>query len=75
MAPPAYGDLGKQARDVFDKGYHFGLQKLDIKTKTASGVEFSNQLNFNQESGKVIGILLWQSRQFYLRILSRSSIT
>ena len=30
MAPPKYGDLGKQASDVFGKGYHFGLLKLDV---------------------------------------------
>ena len=37
MAPPTYGDLGKASRDVFGKGYHFSLVKLDVKTKTASG--------------------------------------
>lgn len=54
MAPPSYSDLGKQSRDVFGKGYHFGFLKLDIKTKTESGVEFNNEVNFNQESGKVL---------------------
>merc|ERR1719427_1217527 len=33
MAPPSYSDIGKQARDVFGKGYHFGLVKLDVKYK------------------------------------------
>ena len=33
MAPPTYGDLGKSARDVFGKGFHFGLVKLDVKVK------------------------------------------
>ena len=37
MAPPTYGDLGKSSRDVFGKGYHFSLVKLDVKTKTPSG--------------------------------------
>ena len=41
MAPPSYADIGKQSRDVFGKGYHFGLVKLDVKTKTTSGVEFN----------------------------------
>ena len=41
MAPPSYADIGKQARDVFGKGYHFGIVKLDVKTKTTSGVEFN----------------------------------
>ena len=42
MAPSTYGDLGKSARDVFGKGYHFSLMKLELKTKTASGVEFTS---------------------------------
>ncbi|XP_053675888.1 voltage-dependent anion-selective channel-like isoform X2 [Anopheles nili] len=57
MAPPAYSDLGKQARDVFNKGYHFGLWKLDVKTKTNSGVEFSTSGHSNQDTGKVFGSL------------------
>lgn len=55
--PPSYSDLGKQARDIFGKGYHFGLWKLDCKTKTESGVEFSTSGNSNQETGKVAGSL------------------
>ena len=38
MAPPTYGDLGKSARDVVGKGYHFSILKLDVKTKTATGM-------------------------------------
>ena len=55
MAPPTYGDLGKSARDVFGKGYHFSLLKLDVKTKTATGVEFNSGYNTNQDSGKKLG--------------------
>lgn len=57
MAPPSYADLGKNARDVFNKGYSFGLLKLDVKTKTNSGVEFSSGGVSNQETGKVFGSL------------------
>lgn len=57
MGPPPYPDLGKNARDVFSKGYHFGLIKLDVKTKSTSGVEFSTAGISNQESGKVSGSL------------------
>jgi len=57
MAPPTYGDLGKSARDVFGKGYHFSLLKLDLKTKTASGVEFSSGGSSNADTGKVTGNL------------------
>lgn len=57
MAPPVYADLGKQARDVFSKNYHFGLLKLDLKTKTDSGVEFASALTKNSDSGKAFGNL------------------
>uniref|UniRef100_D3TRY2 Porin n=3 Tax=Glossina TaxID=44049 RepID=D3TRY2_GLOMM len=57
MAPPSYSDLGKQARDIFGKGYHFGLWKLDCKSKTSSGIEFSTSGHSNTESGKVFGSL------------------
>ncbi|KAF6112207.1 voltage dependent anion channel 2 [Phyllostomus discolor] len=36
--PPSYADLGKAARDIFNKGFGFGLVKLDVKTKSCSGV-------------------------------------
>lgn len=57
MSPPPYSDLGKRAKDVFNKGYHFGLIKLDCKTKTGGGVEFNTGGTSNQESGKVSGSL------------------
>ena len=57
MSPPGYGDLGKSAKDVFGKGYHFGLLKLDVKTKTDSGVEFKTEGSSNTDSGKVAGAL------------------
>ncbi|XP_075980819.1 voltage-dependent anion-selective channel-like isoform X2 [Anticarsia gemmatalis] len=57
MAPPYYADLGKKANDVFSKGYHFGVFKLDLKTKSESGVEFSSGIISNHESGKVFGSL------------------
>ena len=57
MAPPKYGDLGKQANDVFSKGYNFGLIKLEVKTKTNTGVEFTTGGNSNLETGKVSGNL------------------
>lgn len=57
MSPPTYGDLGKNARDVFGKGFHFGLLKLDVRTKTDSGVEFASGGFSNQDTGKVFGTL------------------
>ena len=41
MGPPKYGDLGKQASDVFGKGYHFGLLKLEV---TASCINILNHI-------------------------------
>ncbi|KAH9413605.1 non-selective voltage-gated ion channel VDAC2-like [Dermatophagoides pteronyssinus] len=53
MAPPCYADLGKQARDIFSKNYHFGLVKLDVKTKTQNNVEFAvNGVSVN-DTGRV----------------------
>merc|ERR1712008_110481 len=52
-----YGDLGKSARDVVGKGSHFSILKLDVKTKTATGVEFNSGGSSNTDSGKVTGSL------------------
>lgn len=57
MAPPAYADIGKQSRDVFGKGYHFGLVKLDVKTKTNTGLEFNCAGSSSTDRGKVSGSL------------------
>ncbi|ROI83831.1 Voltage-dependent anion-selective channel protein 2 [Anabarilius grahami] len=55
--PPAYADLGKAAKDVFNKGYGFGMVKLDVKTKSANGVEFKTCGTSNMDSNKVSGNL------------------
>jgi len=57
MAPPVYADLGKSSRDVFGKGYHFSLLKLECKTKTSTGVEFTSGGSSNLDSGNVTGTL------------------
>lgn len=57
MAPPTYGDLGKAARDVFGKGYHFGLVKLELNTKSEDAFNITAGATLNQESGKVFGSL------------------
>lgn len=53
MAPPLYGDLGKQARDIFGKGFHFGLVKLDLKTKTKDGILLTSSGQSLTDLGKV----------------------
>ncbi|KAG7216279.1 hypothetical protein INR49_021683 [Caranx melampygus] len=55
--PPTYADLGKSAKDIFNKGYGFGLVKLDVKTKSASGVEFKTSGSSNTDTSKVAGSL------------------
>ncbi|CAL4148308.1 unnamed protein product [Meganyctiphanes norvegica] len=57
MAPPVYADLGKQARDVFGKGYHFGVLKLQCKGKTETGIEITAGGNNAIESGMFTGNL------------------
>uniref|UniRef100_A0A4X2KHL2 Non-selective voltage-gated ion channel VDAC1 n=1 Tax=Vombatus ursinus TaxID=29139 RepID=A0A4X2KHL2_VOMUR len=44
---PTYAELGKSARDVFTKGYGFGLIKLDLKTKSENGLEFTSSGSSN----------------------------
>ncbi|KAG8008658.1 Voltage-dependent anion-selective channel protein 2, partial [Nibea albiflora] len=55
--PPSYADLGKSAKDIFNKGYGFGLVKLDVKTKSTSGVEFKTSGSSNIDTSKVTGTL------------------
>lgn len=57
MIPPSYSDLGKSARDLFSKGYNYGFYKLEAKTKTDVGAEFTSNLNSSHDSGKVNGSL------------------
>lgn len=40
MDTPSYIELGKQARDIFIQGYHFGYWRFDCKARTNSGIEF-----------------------------------
>uniref|UniRef100_A0A087Y464 Non-selective voltage-gated ion channel VDAC3 n=3 Tax=Poecilia TaxID=8080 RepID=A0A087Y464_POEFO len=52
VVPPAYSDLGKDAKDIFTKGYGYGVMKLDIKTKSHNGVEFITSGSNNTDTGK-----------------------
>lgn len=53
MAPPCFSDLGKQARDLFSKNYHFGVVKLDCKTTSKNGLEFTVSGTSLNDTGKV----------------------
>ncbi|XP_054629643.1 voltage-dependent anion-selective channel protein 3 isoform X1 [Dunckerocampus dactyliophorus] len=55
--PPAYSDLGKSAKDIFSKGFGYGILKLDVKTKSQSGVEFATSGSNNTDTGKSGGHL------------------
>jgi len=70
MAPPSYSDIGKSARDVFGKGYHFGLVKLEVKSKSASGLEFVAGGNTTTDGGKVNGSLetKWACKESGLKL-------
>lgn len=57
MAPPKFDDLGKEAKDLINKNYHFGVIKLEGKTKSKNGVEFTTEGSHNTDTGNVVGSL------------------
>ena len=57
MAPPQYADLGKSARDLFNKGYNYGTVKLDVKTKTKNDIDFNITGEHNNDVQKSLGTL------------------
>lgn len=57
MAPPSYSDLGKTARDLFNKGYNYGTVKLDVKTRTANNIDFNVTGEHNNDVQKSLGTL------------------
>lgn len=59
MAPPTFADLGKSAKDLFNKGYNHGFLKIDSTTKAGDSkeVEFKTTAAHNLGSGKLAGNL------------------
>jgi len=57
MAPPKFGDLNKQVSDIFNKGFFFNVFKVDIKTRTANGVNFNVIGEHNTETVRTFGSL------------------
>ncbi|GMT24596.1 hypothetical protein PFISCL1PPCAC_15893 [Pristionchus fissidentatus] len=57
MAPPTFADLGKSAKDLFNKGYNFGFLKIDSTSKAGekNDVEFKVATAHNLASGKLGG--------------------
>jgi len=57
MAPPKYDDLGKEAKDLINKNFHFGVIKLEAKTTAKNGVDFTTEGSHNTDTGNVAGSL------------------
>lgn len=57
MAPPKYDDLGKEAKDLINKNFHFGIIKLEAKTTAKNGVDFTTEGSHNTDTGNVAGSL------------------
>jgi len=57
MAPPKFNDLGKEANDLISKNFHFGVIKLEAKTKAKNGVDFTTEGSHNTDTGNVAGSL------------------
>lgn len=57
MAPPQYADLGKSAKDLFNKGYNYGTVKLDVKTRTQNEIDFNLTGEHNNDVQKSLGTL------------------
>lgn len=55
--PPVFADLGKSARDLFSKGFNYGVYKVEAKTKSASGIEFTVNGSSNHDTKKFVGNL------------------
>lgn len=55
MAPPSFADLGKDVRDLFSKGFHSGVVKLELKTVAENKVEFKVSGTHATDSGKTDG--------------------
>jgi len=53
--PVKFSDLGKDAKDLLEKNFHFGAVKIEGKTKSKSGVQFTTTGKLDTESGNVFG--------------------
>jgi len=50
VVPPTFSDLGKVAKDVFNKGFSIGSNKLTVNTKTASGIALSPSFELKNDT-------------------------
>ncbi|KAJ1972559.1 Mitochondrial porin [Dimargaris verticillata] len=57
MPVPAYADVGKSANDLLNKDFPTNVVKLEVKTFTANGVNFTVNGSQNQKTGGILGEL------------------
>ena len=70
--PSTYSDLGKAARDLFDKGYDYPKIKLSVKTKPTESVEFEGNGHQDLEKNRTFGSLKTKVKCPYKIVLSES---
>lgn len=55
--PPAFSDIGKDASDLFTKGYNYGEYRVEAKTKSESGVKFTATGSSSHDTKNFVGSL------------------
>jgi hypothetical protein len=53
MAPPKFADLGKAARDLFSKNFHFGVVNVEASTTASNGAKFTTKGKHTTATGGV----------------------
>jgi hypothetical protein len=57
MAPPQFADLGKNAKELFNRGYNYGNVKYSVKTHIKNNTDFNITGEHNKETQKSLGAL------------------
>jgi len=57
VSPPHFGDVGKAANDTFSKDFPVSGTKLEVKTKTPNGVQFTVKGSQDPKVGSISGEL------------------
>jgi len=60
--PVKFTDLGKDTKDLLGKNFHFGVVKVEAKTKSLSGVDFTLDGCHNLASGNVASGLEFKAK-------------
>lgn len=83
MVPPSYADLGKAARDLFNRGHHVGNLKVDITNKSGYDKEYESKICASHDltSETLVGSFDWkwklpeQKITFTEKITSKNTLT